>query len=52
LKEYVKFVDDDSSGFRNMPGQEGEDIFGSGGNSFITRPSRMNTDTDDIFFDA
>jgi len=52
LKEYVKFVDDDSSGFRNMPGQEGEDIFGDGGNSFITRPSRMNSDTDDIFFDA
>jgi len=52
LKEYVKFVDDDSSGFRNMPGQEGEDIFGDGGNSFITRPSRLNTDTDDIFFDA
>ena len=32
--------------------QDGEDIFGDGGNSFITRPSKINTDTDDIFFDA
>jgi replicative DNA helicase len=50
LKEYVKFVDDDSSGFRNMPGQS--DIFGDGANSFITRPSRINEENEDIFFDS
>lgn len=52
LKEYVKFIEDDALAFRNMPGQEGSDIFGEGGTGFITRPSRINTDTDeDIFFD-
>lgn len=50
LKEYVKFVEDDFAGFRNMPGQQ--DIFGDGGNSFITRPSRINDESEDIFFDA
>lgn len=47
LKQYVKFVDDDTGGFRNMPGQGGADIFDDGGNSFITRPSKINTE--DIF---
>ena len=52
LKEYVKFIEDDTMSFRNLPGQEGADIFGDGGSGFITRPSRINTDTDeDIFFD-
>ena len=51
LKQYVKFVDDDSAGFRNIPGQD--DIFGDGGSSFITRPSKINNDeSEDIFFDA
>ena len=50
IKENVKFVEDDSMNFRNMPGQE-SDIFGDGGTGFITRPSRLNTDKDDIFFD-
>jgi replicative DNA helicase len=50
IKENVKFVEDDSMSFRNMPGQE-NDIFGDGGSGFITRPSRLNTDKDDIFFD-
>lgn len=51
LKEYVKFVEDDTAGFRNIPGQD--DIFGDGGSSFITRPSRINDDeSEDIFFDA
>jgi len=48
LKEYVKFVDDDSSGFKNIPGMEG-DIFSDGASSFITRPSRLNADNEDIF---
>jgi len=47
LKQYVKFVDDDTGGFRNIPGQGGADIFDDGGNSFITRPSKINTE--DIF---
>ncbi|NNE26442.1 MAG: replicative DNA helicase, partial [Saprospiraceae bacterium] len=52
LKEYVKFIEDDTMSFRNLPGQEGADIFGDGGSGFITRPSRINTDSDeDIFFD-
>jgi replicative DNA helicase len=50
LKEYVKFIDDDTSGFRNMPGQH--DIFSDGGNSFITRPSKINDEDGDVFFDA
>ena len=45
LKEFVKFVDDDTDGFRNMPGMA-DDIFGDGANSYI-RPSKLNTD--DIF---
>jgi len=49
LKEYVKFVEDDSAGFRNIPGMEG-DIFNDGANSFITRPSRLNTDNNEDIF--
>jgi replicative DNA helicase len=50
LKEYVKFVDDDLAGFRNVTGKD--DIFGDGANSFITRPSKINDDSGDIFFDS
>ena len=46
MKQYVKFVDDDSNGFRNMP-DGSNDIFGDSGSGFITRPSKLNTD--DIF---
>ena len=50
LKEYVKFVDNVDFSFRNTPGDRG-DIFGDGGNSFITRSSALNTlDSDDDFF--
>jgi len=51
LKEYVKFVDNINLNFRNTPGERG-DIFGDGGTSFITRPSRINSDeiADDDFF--
>lgn len=48
LKQYVKFVDDENQGFRNMPGGLEGDIFGDGGGGFITRPSRIN-EGDDIF---
>jgi len=51
LKEYVKFVDNVDFSFRNTPGDRG-DIFGDGGNSFITRSSALNsmdTDDDDFF---
>lgn len=52
VKENVKFIDDDSSGFRNMQGGP-NDIFGDGGSSFITRPSKINEDSsEDVFFDA
>jgi len=46
MKQYVKFVDDDTSGFHNMPNMS-NDIFNDGGSGFITRPSKLNTD--DIF---
>lgn len=49
LKENVKFVDNDDQDFRNMPGQKG-DIFGDGGDAFITRPSKLNMDLEDDFF--
>ena len=50
LKEYVKFVDNVDFSFRNTPGDRG-DIFGDGGNGFITRSSALNTlDSDDDFF--
>ena len=50
LKEYVKFVDNVDFSFRNTPGDRG-DIFGDGGNSFITRSSALNNlDSDDDFF--
>jgi len=52
IKENVKFVDNVDMDFRNMSGDQGSDIFGDGGNAFITRPSKLNMDQeDDDFFD-
>ena len=50
LKEYVKFVENQDHGFRNIR-SVGADIFSDGGDSFITRPSRLNTDLDDDLFE-
>ncbi len=50
LKEYVKFVENQNMDFRNMGGM-GSDIFGDGGNSFITRPSKLNLENDDDLFE-
>ncbi len=49
LKPFVKFVEDDTTGFRDLRSQSG-DIFGNANS--ITVPSRMNTDADDIIFDT
>ena len=49
LKEYVKFVDNEDLDFRNTGDDKG-DIFGNGGDSFITRPSKLNMDLEDDFF--
>lgn len=51
LKEFVKFVPDDSHNFKTfgVP-NDGNDIFNVG-SSFVTRPSRMNTDNDEIIFE-
>ena len=55
LKQYVKFVNNENLDFRNMSGDAGN-IFGDGGDSFITRPSKLNMDSseggEDIFFDS
>lgn len=40
LKEYVKFVNDDSGGFRSMGGNEGGDVFGNADS--IIMQSRIN----------
>jgi len=50
LKENVKFVENQNVDFRNMPNM-GADIFSDGGNSFITRQSKMNIDHDDDLFE-
>lgn len=49
LKEYVKFVDNEDLDFRNTGGDK-SDIFGDGGDAFITRPSKLNMDLEDDFF--
>jgi len=49
LKDYVKFVDAEDTGFSDI--NRSADPFDLSGNSFITKPSRMNQDEDlDISF--